>query len=100
MQVATTKDQGLYNKPSAGVHPGALAAGTLPQYNTIRPHLCCLFPLLISNKTAPIQTNLITATGLIFYKHPLGSSLHILGIQTDGERDFYSRHVKFCSNVK
>ena len=36
MQVGTTKDQGLYNKPSAAVHPGALAAGTLPQYNTIR----------------------------------------------------------------
>ena len=35
MQVGTTKDQGLYNKPSATVHPGALAAGTLPQYNTI-----------------------------------------------------------------
>ena len=42
MQVGTTKDQGLYNKPSAAVHPGALAAGTLPQYNTsimlIIPH--------------------------------------------------------------
>ena len=35
MQVGTTKDQGLYNKPSAAVHPGALAAGTLPQYNAI-----------------------------------------------------------------
>ena len=35
MQVGTTKDQGLYNKPSAAVHPGALAAGNLPQYNTI-----------------------------------------------------------------
>ena len=35
VQVGTTKDQGLYNKPSAAVHPGALAAGTLPQYNTI-----------------------------------------------------------------
>ena len=32
MQVGMTKDQGLYNKPSAAVHPGALAAGTLPQY--------------------------------------------------------------------
>ena len=30
MKVGTTKDQGLYNKPSAAVHPGALAAGTLP----------------------------------------------------------------------
>ena len=38
MQVGTTKDQGLYNKPSAAVHPGALAAGTLPQYNTSRLH--------------------------------------------------------------
>ena len=37
-RVGTTKDQGLYNKPSAVVHPGALAAGTLPQYNTIRHH--------------------------------------------------------------
>ena len=36
MQGGTTKDQGLYNKPSAAVHPGALAAGTLPQYNTIQ----------------------------------------------------------------
>ena len=33
MQVGTTKDQGLYNKSSAAVHPGALTAGTLPQYN-------------------------------------------------------------------
>ena len=29
MQVGTTKDQGLYNQPSAAMHPGALAAGTL-----------------------------------------------------------------------
>ena len=36
MQVGMTKDQGLFNKPSAAVHPGALAAGTLPQYNTIQ----------------------------------------------------------------
>ena len=35
MQVGTTKDQGLYKKPSAAVHPGELAAGTLPQYNTV-----------------------------------------------------------------
>ena len=35
MKVGKTKDQGLYNKPLAAVHPGALAAGTLPQYNTI-----------------------------------------------------------------
>ena len=35
MLVGKTKDQGLYNKPSAAGHPGALAAGTLPQYNTI-----------------------------------------------------------------
>ena len=36
MQIGTTKDQGLYNKLQAVVHPGALAAGTLPQYNTIQ----------------------------------------------------------------
>ena len=35
VEVWTTKGQGLYNKPSDAVHPGALAAGTLPQYNTI-----------------------------------------------------------------
>ena len=35
-KVGKTKDQGLYNKPSAAVHPGALAAGTLPKYNTIQ----------------------------------------------------------------
>ena len=37
MQVGRTKDQGLYNKPPAAVHPGALTAGTLPQYSTISP---------------------------------------------------------------
>ena len=42
VQVGTTKDQGLYNKPSAAVHPRALAAGTLPQYNTIQ-YNCCSF---------------------------------------------------------
>ena len=35
MQVGTTKEQGLYNKPLAAAHPGVLAAGTLPQYNTM-----------------------------------------------------------------
>ena len=35
MQVGTPKDLGLYNKPLAAVHPGALAAETLPQYNTM-----------------------------------------------------------------
>ena len=35
MQVGTNKDQGLYNKPSAAVYPGALTEGTLPQYNTM-----------------------------------------------------------------
>ena len=37
VQVGTAKDQSLYNKPWAAVHPGALAAGTLTQYNTISP---------------------------------------------------------------
>ena len=38
MQVGTSKDQGLYNKPSAAVHPGALATGypTTIQYNTVQ----------------------------------------------------------------
>ena len=37
VQVGTTKEQGWYNKPSAAVHAGALAAGTLPQYSTTTP---------------------------------------------------------------
>ena len=36
VKVGLTKDQGLYNKPAAAVNPGALAAGTLPQYSTIQ----------------------------------------------------------------
>ena len=35
VQVGKTKDKGLYNTPSAAVQPRSLAAGTLPQYNTI-----------------------------------------------------------------
>ena len=45
MQVGTTKDQGLHNKPYAAVHPGALAAGTLPYNITlilIITKLCCI----------------------------------------------------------
>ena len=39
MQLGTTKDQGLYSKPSAAVHPGALAAGTLLHtYNSSKVH--------------------------------------------------------------
>ena len=52
MQVGTTKDQGLYNKPSAAVHPGALAAGTLPQYNSI-----FLFKLSTLDLAAAIRDN-------------------------------------------
>ena len=53
MQVGMTKDQGLYNKPSAAVYPGALAAGTLPQYYTINCQINKLrwgvFFVLLSN---------------------------------------------------
>ena len=47
----TTKDQGLYNKPSAAGHPGALGAGTLPQYkiNTFDLHLILPSHLLFSD---------------------------------------------------
>ena len=39
MQVGKIKDQGLYNKPSAAVHPGALVAG--PYHSTIiHIHIC------------------------------------------------------------
>ena len=33
MQVGMTKDQGLYNKPSAAVHPGAGPCHNTIQYN-------------------------------------------------------------------
>ena len=41
MQVGTTKDQGLYNKPSA------LAARTLIQYNTIQYNSCMMLENLV-----------------------------------------------------
>ena len=48
MQVGTTKDQGLYNKPSAAVHPRALATGALPQYNTIQYVCVCVCVCVVS----------------------------------------------------
>ena len=65
MQVGTTKDQGLYNKPSAAVHPGALAAGTLPQYSTIQcfntQTTTCLAPNWpIIRECRVVQTNSVT----------------------------------------
>ena len=50
MHVGRTKDQGLYNKPSYAVHPGALAAGTLPQYNKIDLCVACSFEIAFLNK--------------------------------------------------
>ena len=38
MQVGTTKDQGLYNKPSAAVHPGPLAYHNTIQYGSTNRH--------------------------------------------------------------
>ena len=49
MQVGTTKDQGLYNKPSAAVHPGALAAGTLTYIHT---YIHAYIPLCSKRLTA------------------------------------------------
>ena len=55
MQVGTTKDQSLYNKPSAAVHPGALTAGTLPQYNTIQSWLGeCFYVICASFLFCPV----------------------------------------------
>ena len=53
MQVGMTKDQGLYNKPSAAVHPGALAAGILPQYKKNLQHEMYDHLKVISNRTNP-----------------------------------------------
>ena len=69
MQVGKTKDQGLYNKPSVAVHPGALAAGTLPQYNTIQYNCFCdtlrvleLYPLPTLKCNEPTDHLLNTAS--------------------------------------
>ena len=50
VQVGTTKDQGLYNKPSASVHPWALA-----YHNTIQPTkgLRTACNLISSNRIRP-----------------------------------------------
>ena len=53
----TTKDQGLYNKPSAAVHPGALAAGTLPQYNNLSNIKIHEYPFNGSRVVSSVQTD-------------------------------------------
>ena len=55
VQVGTTKDQGLYNKPSASVHPWALAYHNTIQYNTIQPTkgLRTACNLISSNRIRP-----------------------------------------------
>ena len=57
MQVGKTKDQGLYNKHSVAVHPGALVAGTLLQYNTIQ-YVTHPFVLICKElKNVPVEKN-------------------------------------------
>ena len=51
MQVGTTKDQGLYNKPSAAVHPGA----TTIQYNRYETSQLMTRTLLPSDIIVGIQ---------------------------------------------
>ena len=68
MQVGTTKDQGLYNKPSAAVHPGELAAGTLPKYNTINSLLSPVLLLYVLKKCM-CQ---LTEDGEIIKRKPVG----------------------------
>ena len=59
MQVGTTKDQGLYNKPSAVVHPGVLAARTLPQYNTIQSHSMSFQRCMNPGRQVAVATNFV-----------------------------------------
>ena len=54
-QVGMTKEQGLYNKSSAAVHPGALANGTLPQYNAIQ---CRMFVLYVTREQGHLNETL------------------------------------------
>ena len=49
----------MYNKPSAAVHPGALAAGTLPQYNTITLLYYTTHETLITKTNKRASTNLL-----------------------------------------
>ena len=57
MQVGMTKDQGSYNKPSAAVHPGALAAGTLAQYNTIQYNIVSMETFRTTDKDGVYSWN-------------------------------------------
>ena len=75
MQVGTTKDQGLYNKPSAAVHPGALAAGTLPQYNiraTLRHQLKYIREKLVKNGC--LQVFCLRLSNFLIFTHHSGMS--------------------------
>ena len=67
MQVGTTKDQSLCNKPSAAVHPGALAGGTLPQYNTI--------------SVADVLSDVVIQTGSVLSAQPIIDSAGIRGLK-------------------
>ena len=63
MKVGTTKDQGLDNKPSAAVHLGALAARTLPQYNTIQQYVTLQRIKCTSPRAAGVVASLTSFSG-------------------------------------
>ena len=67
MKVGTTKDQGLYDKPLAAVHVGALAAGTLPQYQYQYTYSTLRFtPLSVFTVLIQLSEQLLTC--LFFWK--------------------------------
>ena len=67
MLVGRTKDQGFYNKPSAAVHPGSLAAGTLPQYNTTGVNIRCGQNIYFLN----IETDGVCSKHYLYRSHPV-----------------------------
>ena len=63
MQVGMTKDQGVYNKPLAEVHPGALAAGTL-----LHTYICRQIVLFVkSTLQAYLCLNNLSCEDLFLY---------------------------------
>ena len=68
MQGGTTKDQGLYNKPSAAVYPGALAAGTLLQYSTMLPFFTRSGSLIIQTRTTDTFLFISHITNALLFK--------------------------------
>ena len=93
VQVGTTKDQDLYNKPQAAVHPGGLAAGNLQHNITYKLNRFILStnPLTLTYLSPLQKQNILITFSLSLHNSPQQAKASPLSRVHDYAQTHYNR---------